>query len=94
VRLSQTNGHPHWIWCWTNQLFMMRADLISIDRNRRAAAEQAQKTLADYIICWKTRLDSNYKHASKLPAIIERTRERLEDVLLAGGEPELAFALK
>ena len=80
---------PHWIWRWTDHLLLMRADLISIDRNLRAAAEQAQKTFCDYVVCWKTRGDSNYKHASKIPAIMERTRERLEEIFDNGGEPEL-----
>ncbi|HTR55010.1 MAG TPA: hypothetical protein VMJ10_30200 [Kofleriaceae bacterium] len=83
------HGERHWIWRWTNHLLFMDADLISIDRDLRAAAEQAQKTLCDYIVCWKSRRESNYKHARKIPAITERTRERLEDIFNNGGEPEL-----
>jgi hypothetical protein len=82
-------GKPHWVWCWTNHLLLMRSDLISIDHNLRAAAEQAQKTLGDYVVCWKARLDSNYEHASRVAAIMGRTRERLAEIFDAGGEPEL-----
>jgi hypothetical protein len=79
---------PHWIWQWTNRLLVMRADLISIDGNLRKAAEQAQKTLCDYVVCWQAR-DANYKHAGKIPAIVERTRQRLDEIFDNGGEPEL-----
>ncbi|HEY1810997.1 MAG TPA: hypothetical protein VGG74_01485 [Kofleriaceae bacterium] len=82
---------PHWIWCWTNHLLMMEADLISIDRDLRAAAEQAQETLGHYVVCWKARRDSDYKHAAKLPAIMERTRERLDAIVDSGGESELFY---
>ncbi|HEY3800996.1 MAG TPA: hypothetical protein VGL61_00260 [Kofleriaceae bacterium] len=69
----------------------MEADLISVDRDLRAAAEQAQETLGHYVVCWKARRDSDYKHASKLPAIMERTRERLDAIVDSGGESELFY---
>ena len=86
---AAANGDPHWIYHWSNHLFLMDADLISIDRDLRAAAQQARKTLCEYVVCWKSRGESNYKHASLIPEIEDRTRERLEEIFTNGGEPEL-----
>ncbi len=89
---ATVHGASHWIHEWGHHLLshkLMQSDLISINANLRAAATQARKTLADYVVCWKTRREPDYKHASLIPVIEARTHERLAAIIETNGQLEL-----